>query len=176
MTTPSNPNDSTDIELPCGEWLNPRDIDIGMREFDCACGRSHAIVTDVHPLTRFIPREIVDTLTEVVETDDQFETFSTAHALGMVREEFPAEVVSTECADDGQVGYALLWVSEFDSRRLHEIIVELLIELMDHAIGHASNEEQIAEFDRYLEQFDVSAFVEEYRNNRNFDSEYDTPV
>ncbi len=176
MTEPGVPSDDERVLLPCGESVHPHQIDLGMREFACSCGESHAVVTDVHPLSRFVPEELVAILEEVVETEDEFPTFTTAHALAMVREEFPEAVVSADCADDGHVGYALLWVCDFDARRLHELVVELLVELMDHAVGHSDDETAVSEFDRQLAAFDVTAFVEAYRSEREFDSEFDTPV
>lgn len=46
---------------------------------------------------------------------------------------------AADCVEDGQVGYALVWVSEFDPRHPHEVAVELLVELMDRAVGHADD-------------------------------------
>jgi hypothetical protein len=164
------------VELACGESVRPSELDLGMREFNCGCGETHAVVMDVHPLARFIPEFLVDTLRETIETDDEFETFGTAHAMAMVREEFPEEVVSTDCSTDGNVGYALLWVATYDSRRLHEIVVELLLELMEHAISHAENETIEQEFEQYMSQFDLQEFVDLYRQEREFESEHDTPL
>lgn len=164
------------LELPCGESVHPHDLDLGMREIRCACGTSHAVVTDAHPLARFVPEEFVAALREVVDTDDGFETFATPHVLAMVREEFPEAVTMTDCSDDGQVGYALVWVSDFPPARLHEIVVELLVELVDHAISHAGDETAVRAFETDLERFDVAEFVEAYRRERDFDSEFDTPA
>lgn len=164
------------LELPCGEQVRPGELDLGMREFGCGCGETHAVVMDVHPLARFVPEFLVDTLRETIETDDDFEQFGTPHALAMVREDFPDEVVSADCSTDGNVGYALLWVTTYDARRLHEIVVELLLELMEHAISHSDNETIEQEFEQYVAQFDLEEFVTMYRNEREFESEHDTPL
>lgn len=176
MAEPRVPGSDDSLELPCGEWVHPHDLDLGMRSYSCPCGRTHAVVTDAHPLARFVPEMLVDTLQEVVETDDEFDRFTTAHALAMVHEEFPDQLARAECADDGQVGYALVWVSDFDPRQLHEVVVELLVELMDHAVGHADDEAAASEFEEQLAQFDAGAFVDAYRDEREFEDEFDTPA
>jgi len=154
------------IELPCGERVTPDAFDMGMREFDCSCGEPHAVVTDAHPLGRFVPEAMVETLREAVDTDDEFERFGTPHIMGMVLEEAPDAVASADRSDDGTVGYALLWVSEFDARRLHELVVELVVELMDHAVSHTEDDAAVEEFQRQLERFDVEASVAQARDHR----------
>lgn len=177
MAEPGVPGGSSgQLDLPCGETIHAHDLDLGVREFACDCGDTHAVVTDSHPLGRFVPEFMVEVLREVVETDDEFETFGTAHVLGMVTEEFPDRVESADVSDDGQVGYALVWVADFDARRLHEIVVELLVELMEHAISHAEDDSALSEFEQQMQEFDVAAFVEEYRKEREFESEHDTAV
>jgi len=177
MTAPRVPGEDDDtLELPCGEQIHPHALDLGMREFDCECGASHAVVTDAHPLGRFVPEFLVKTLRETIETDDEFDEFAIPHALAMVREEFPGKVVSDDRSGDGQVGYALVWVTEFDAHRLHEIVVELIVELMEHAISHAEDGPTVQEFQQYLEEFDLEAFVDAYRRERDFDDEYDTAL
>jgi hypothetical protein len=94
----------------------------------------------------------------------------------MVLEEYPQEVASADLADDGTVGYALLWISSFDARELHEVIVELLVELMEHAVSHAEDGDALSEFEEQMLQFDVATFVEEYRRERDFETEHDTAV
>ena len=163
------------LELPCGEEKPVGELDMGMRGFDCDCGERHAVVVDVHPLSRFVPEFLVDTLRASVDTTTE-EPFSTTHLMGIVREEFPEAVVSADVSEDGDVGYAIVWASEFDSRRLHEVAVELLVELMDHAMGHADDESAASEFESQLLEFDVTEFVDEYRGERNFGSEHDSPV
>ncbi len=176
MAEPRVPGgDDGSLELPCGETVHVHDLDMGMREIRCGCGASHAVVVDVHPVSRFVPEEIVGVLRETVETDDEFPEFGTPHVMGMVLEEFPDRVAVADVAEDGHVGYALLWVTDFDSRRLHEVVVELLVELMEHAASHG-DDDTAAEFEAQMREFDVEAFVEQYRDERDFESEVDTPV
>lgn len=177
MAEPRVPGDSGDeLALPCGEIVHPTEFDLGMREFPCSCGDHHAIVMDVHPLGRFVPEFLVDTLRETVTTDDDFEELGMPHAMAMVREEFPDQVVTADCSTEGTVGYGLLWVADFDARRLHEVVVELLLELMDHAISHADDEAVAEEFEEYMQEFDLETFVDLYREQREFESEHDTAV
>lgn len=176
MADPRVPgSDRGQLELPCGETVHAHQLDMGMREFGCDCGDVHAVVVDVHPVSRFVPESIGDVLRETIETDDEFPEFGIAHVMGVVMEEFPDEVAVADVSEDGSVGYALVWVTEFDSRRLHEIVVELLVELMEHAVSHA-DEETASEFETQMLDFDVEAFVDEYRDQRDFESEIDTPV
>ena len=163
------------LELPCGEEKPVYQLDMGMRGFDCDCGERHAVVVDVHPLSRFVPEFLVDTLRAAVDTTTEGE-FSTTHLMGVVLEEFPERVVSADVSDDGEVGYAMVWATEFDSRRLHETAVELLVELMEHAVSHADDESTVSEFEEQMLEFDVTAFVEQYRRERNFQSEHDSAV
>jgi hypothetical protein len=163
------------VELPCGETIHAHDIDMGMREVRCDCGDVHAVVVDVHPVSRFVPESIADVLRESIETEDEFPEFDTPHVMGIVMEEFPEAVAVADVSEDGSVGYAMAWVTDFDSRRLHGVVVELLVELMEHAVSHA-DEGTASEFERRMTEFDVEAFVEEYREKRDFESEVDTPV
>ncbi|USZ67558.1 DUF5815 family protein [Halorussus salilacus] len=165
-----------EIELPCGESVHVHDLDMGMREYDCACGDSHAVVTDVHPPSRFFPEFLVAILRETIDTDDDLGEFGTPHVMGIVLEEFPTEVVSENVEDDQDVGYALVWVTDFDSRRLHEVVVELVVELMEHAVSHAEDDDAMARFEEDMLDFDVSAFVEQYRRERDFTGPHDTPA
>jgi hypothetical protein len=177
MAEPSVPgSDDASLTLPCGERVSASRIDMGMRDLDCDCGESHAVVTDVHPPSRFVPEALVQQLRATTETDDDFDEFGTPHMLGMVREEFPEEVVSSDVSEDGQVGYALLWIADFDSRRLHEIVVELVVEMMEHAISHTENENASREFEAQMQEFDVTEFVGQYRRARDFDDEHDEPA
>lgn len=171
MTEPRVPGDSPSdgIELPCGEAVPPSTFDLGMREYSCACGQRHAVVLDVHPPSRFFPEPFVDMLVEMIETDDDFEAFGTPHLLGIVLEEFPEDVVVHDASSDGTVGYALGWITTFDSRRLHSIIVELVIELMEHAISHAEDESIRQTFEEQMFEFDIDSFVDEYRSARDFE-------
>jgi hypothetical protein len=147
-----------------------------MREYDCACGSAHAVVTDVNPPTRFLPEALVGELRATTEVADDFGEFGTAHLMGMVVEEFPEAVASADVSEDGQVGYAMLWLTDFDSRRLHEVVVELVVEMMEHAVSHTDDEDARGEFERQMREFDVTEFVDRYRAARDFDDEYDTPV
>jgi len=177
MTEPRVPGgDDRTAELPCGEVIDARDVDMGMRDLPCACGEDHAVVTDVHPPSRFVPEEMVRDLRATVETEDDFGEFGTPHFMGMVMEEFPDRMVSVDVSEDGDVGYAVLWVADFDSRRLHEVVVELVVEMMEHALSHVSDEAARAEFEQRLSEFDVEAFVEQYRGARGFESEHDRPA
>lgn len=165
-----------DLELACGRTVSVRDFDLGMREFACTCGETHAVVMDVHPLARFFPEDIVAQLRSVVDTDDEYEEFSMPHLMGSIMEEYPESVAVADVAEDGQVGAAMVWIPEFDARELHELAVELLVELMEHAVGHAENDDLAGEFERKMSEFDIVAFVEAYRDQREFESEYDEPV
>ncbi|MFB6178989.1 MAG: DUF5815 family protein [Halorientalis sp.] len=177
MAEPRVPGSGGDgIELPCGETIAPRDLDMGMREYDCACGDSHAVVMDIHPLGRFVPESLADVLRATVEPADEFDEFTTAHLMGMVLEEFPEAVVAEDVSEDEQVGYTLLWLTDFDSRRLHEVVVELLVELMEHAMSHAGDDDAMAAFESQMLEFDVGAFVDAYRREREFESEHDSAV
>lgn len=175
MATPRVPGDE-EIELPCGESVSLAELDMGLREYACSCGERHAVVMDVHPPSRFVPEAIVEVLRETVETEDDFGEFGTPHIMGVVLEEFPEEVVAEDVSENGQVGYSMLWLTDFDSRRLHVIVVELLIELMDHAISHAENDDAATEFEEQMLEFDVEAFVDDYREARDFESEHDRPA
>ena len=177
MPEPRVPGGASDeLSLPCGESVDPRALDLGVREYDCDCGAAHAVVMDVHPPSRFVPESLVEMLRETIETDDEFEEFGTPHVMGVVMEEFPEQIESADKSDDGNVGYGLLWVTDFDSRRLHEIVVELLVELMDHAISHADSDAAASEFEEQMLEFDVAEFVEQYRAQRDFESEHDAAL
>ncbi|MFC6835016.1 DUF5815 family protein [Halomarina ordinaria] len=164
-----------ELSLPCGRSVSVHDLDMGMREFACPCGGTHAVVMDMHPLSRWVPEDLVAVLRETVGTTTG-ESFDTVHVMGMVLEEFPEAVASEDTSEDGHVGFALVWVTDFDSRRLHEVVVELLVELMEHAVSHASDESAMTEFERQMLEFDVGAFVEQYRAQRDFDDEFDRPA
>ena len=164
------------LELPCGWTVSVGELDLGLREHECSCGDRHGVVMDVHPLGRFVPESVVDVLRTAIDTADDYEEFTTPHVMGMVVEEFPDAVVSADVSDDGDVGYALVWVTEFDDRRLHEVVVELLVELMEHAISHAEDGSAMSEFESRMEEFDVSAFVEQYRRERDSEAEDDRAI
>lgn len=164
------------LELPCGETVPVSALDLGMREYPCACGASHAVVMDVHPPSRFLPEFLVDVLRETIDTSDDAAEFGTMHLLGIVLEEFPDRVVSANVEENGDLGCSLVWLTDFDSRRLHEIIVELVVELMEHAVSHAEDDGSMTEFEAAMLEFDVEAFVEEYRRERDFSGPRDRPA
>jgi hypothetical protein len=169
MAQPRVPGGGSEtLSLPCGEEISVRELDMGLRELECSCGDTHAVVMDVHPPERFLPEFLVEVLREAVETtSEEMPEFDTPHILGIVLEEFPDSVAFADVTDDQDVGYAMVWVTDFDSRRLHEIIVELVVELMEHAISHADREDAMTEFEEQMLSFDVEEFVEEYREQRD---------
>ncbi len=176
MPEPRVPGDTDDeLVAPCGEAVHPHSLDLGMREYECENGETNAVVMDIHPLGRFIPEFLVETLRETITTDDEFEQFSTAHVMAMVREEYPEDVTSADLSGDGEVGYGLVWMTTFDARELHHEVVELIIELMEHAVSHAEGT-PATEFEQQLEAFDTEEFVEMYRSEREFEDEYDTAI
>jgi hypothetical protein len=167
----------SELELACGEVIDTHeDLHMGIREFDCACGGTHAVVLGAHPLARFVPEFLESVLLETIEPADDHEEFTMAHLMGVVIEEFPEKVAVADATDDGAVGFSLAWVTDFDSRRLHEIIVELIVELMEHAVSHAEDDSMMAEFEARMLEFDVEAFVDQYRAQRDFEDEHDSPV
>ncbi|MFC3477266.1 DUF5815 family protein [Halobacterium litoreum] len=182
MTEPRVPGteeeDDDWVDLPCGEQAHVQDFDLGMREYACSCGGTHAVVMDMHPPSRFFPESIVGVLKEAITPaeDDEFDEFGTPHLMGAVMEQLPEDVVAVDAAENGSVGYALLWVTEMDARDLHEVVVELVVELMDHAVSHAETEQSKSEFEDQMLEFDVTEFVDEYREAREFEDEYDTPA
>jgi hypothetical protein len=164
------------ITLPCERTIGVHDLDMGLRDFECSCGDRHAVVMDVHPLSRWVPESIVDILRVTVDTSDEWDEFGTVHLMGMVLEEIPEAVTSADLSEDGSVGYTMIWTTEFESQRLHEIIVELVVELMDHAISHAEDDTVGSQFEDQMHQFDVAEFVAAYRADRDFDDEFDQPT
>src|SRR6056297_1042753 len=161
-----------DLDLPCGETKRVRTLDLGMREFSCACGDEHAVVMDVHPPERFLPDFLVEVLREAVETtSEEMPEFDTPHLLGVVLEEFPEGVAAYDASENADVGYAMAWVTDFDSRRLHEVVVELVVELMEHAVSHADDDEALSAFEAEMVEFDVSEFVDQYRAERDLEAE-----
>ena len=167
----------SELELPCGEVISTHDdLDLGMREYDCACGATHAVVMDMHPLARFVPEFLEQVLTETIEPADDHDEFTIAHLMGVVIEEFPEKVAVADATEDGAVGFSMAWVTDFDARRLHEIVVELIVELMDHAVSHAEDDEMAAEFESQMLEFDIQEFVDQYRAQRDFEDEHDSAV
>ncbi|UWG48758.1 Uncharacterized protein HSRCO_2494 [Halanaeroarchaeum sp. HSR-CO] len=180
MAQPGVPgeDDDSSVDLPCGRTVPVADFHLGMREYQCACGDSHAVVLDPHPLSRFVPEDTVEVLKTAIGTspDDEFEEFGIAHLLGAVMEEHPQEMVVHDASRNGSVGYALLWVASFDARELHRRVVELVVNLMEHALGHAEDDAALQAFETQLADFDVDAFVDEYREVRDFEDEWDEPT
>ena len=175
MTEPRVPGSrGADLDVPCGESVAVANLDMGMREFGCDCGERHALVMDVHPPSRFVPESLVSMLRETIEPEEGGE-FDTMHMMGVVLEEFPEKVVAEDVSENSDVGYALVWVTDFDARRLHEVVVELVVELMEHAVSHA-DDDAASEFERQMHEFDVDEFVDQYRREREFEHETDTPV
>ena len=86
-------------------------------------------------------------------------------------EEFPGEVTAADVSEDQEVGYTMLWISSFDARRLHEVIVELVVELMEHAISHSDDPNAVSSFERRMVEFDVAEFVDQYREERNVEAD-----
>jgi len=176
MTEPRVPGTAQDddrVDLPCGEHADVQDFDIGMREYACTCGETHAVVMDMHPPSRFFPESIVSVLREAISPapDDEFDEFGTPHLMGAVMEQLPDEVVAVDGTENGAVGWAMLWVTEMGARELHEIVVELMVELMDHAVSHADSDATASEFEDQMADFDVTEFVEAYREAREWDDE-----
>ena len=176
MSEPRVPGSrGTELSLPCDESVSVSALDMGLREFACDCGERHAVVMDVHPPSRFVPESLVEVLRETIDPEEGDE-FDTMHLMGVVLEEFPERIVAEDVSEDSDVGYALVWVADFDARRLHEIVVELIVELMDHAVSHADDDDSTTEFERQMREFDVQEFVETYRRERDFERGTDTPV
>jgi hypothetical protein len=177
MAEPRVPGgDSSALDLPCGQRVDVHDLHMGMREYRCACGEDHAVVMDVHPLSRWVPESAVEVLRTAIDTADEFGEFGTTHMLGMVSEEFPESVASLDVSEDGSVGYAMVWMTDFDARRLHAVVVELIVELMEHAVSHATDEDAASEFETQMLDFDVEEFVDIYREQRDFEDEFDRAV
>ena len=178
MTESGVPGGRTEsLELPCGEERSVHELDMGLREFECACGKTHAVVMDMHPLSRWVPEFLVEILEETVEpAEEEYDRFTTAHVMGIVMEEVPEDVAVADTSEDGNVGYALVWVTDFDSRELHEVVVELIVELMDHAVSHAEDDAVVDEFEQEMLDFDVGEFVDQYRAQRNWETEHDSPI
>jgi hypothetical protein len=177
MAEPRVPGgDPAALELPCGRTVPVAELDMGLREYSCGCGGTHAVVMDVHPLSRWVPESIVEVLRATVETADEWGEFGSLHLMGIVMEEFPEEVASVDVSEDGSVGYTMVWMTGFDSRRLHEVVVELLVELMEHAISHAPDDSAASRFEEQMLEFDVERFVEAYRRERDFEDEFDRAV
>jgi hypothetical protein len=162
------------IDVPGTDRSVPvRDLDMGLRETTID-GETYAVVMDVHPLTRFLPPEIVQTLESTIEPGDESDRFGTHHLMARVQERHPEAVSVADVSDNGEVGYGLVWLVAHEARTLHEIIVELVLELMEHAVSHAEDDAVAADFEDYRQRFDIETFVEQYRARRDFEDEDDT--
>lgn len=169
MASPRIPGTDPDaIQLPCDDSVDLSAIDLGMREYRCACGDTHAVVMDVHPASRFFPAEVVEVLRATIEPADGSE-LGTAHLMGMAIDEFPEAIAHTDVSENGRIGCQHVWIAAFDSRRLHEVLVDLVLEVMEHAMSHTEDDAARAEFDMSIEQFDVETFVERYRAERDLE-------
>ncbi len=169
MATPRIPGSDPDaVALPCDGEVQLTELDLGMREYACGCGETHAIVMDVHPPTRFFPEAVVDVLRETIDPADADE-LGTRHLMGLVIEEYPDSVVATDVSENGYLGCHQVWITDFDSRRLHEVLVELVVEVMDHAMSHTEDADAQSAFAERLAAFDVSSFVEQYREERSLE-------
>jgi hypothetical protein len=162
------------LDLPGGGTLPVADLDLGMRSVTVD-GTTYAVVMDVHPPSRFLPEELVETLEAVVEPTDG-SAFGIQHLMGLVVEEYPDRVAWADASDDGRVGFGAVWVSNLTPRELHRVVVELVVELMEHAVTHADDDAVAAEFEDQLRRFDVETFVDRYREERDFEDEFDTPA
>jgi hypothetical protein len=173
---PDEPEGGT-IQLPCGETITADDLDLGMREVDCACGASHAVVMDPHPPTRFLPTEVAEDLAATVSAaGTETEEFGTIALMGLVMDAVPEEIVAYDAAEDGTTGFAVAWIADVDARELHEIVVETVLSIMAEAVTAAGNADAEASFAKARAEFDVEGFVDEYRAVRDFDDEFDKPV
>jgi len=43
-------------------------------------------------------------------------------------------------------------------------------------MSHADDDSALSEFEEYMNEFDVAEFVDQYREEREFESEHDTAV
>lgn len=179
MADPGVPDSgpSTNMDLPCGETVSTDELDLGMREYPCSCGDSHAVVMDPHPLSRFIPESIAETLQAVLEpTHEEFDEFETTHLMGILMEEYPDMIVAADTSGDGSVGYAVVWVAEVDAQEFHRNVVEEILGLMERAVSHTEDETAMTAFEADRLEFDVDSFVAEYRDRRDFEDEFDEPL
>ena len=51
------------------------------------------------------------------------------------------------------------------------IIIELIIEVMDHAVSHSDDTGLIAGFEADMAEFDVAEFVDTYREERELSAD-----
>jgi hypothetical protein len=179
MAHPGVPSDTSDatIDLPCGETISPDDLDLGLREFACECGATHAVVMDPHPPTRFLPASVTEVLAETLATEgSETDEFGTIPLMGLVMDAYPEHLVAHDAMEDGSTGFAVAWISTFDARELHELVVEAVLGIMANAVTEVGDDSATAAFTEHRTEFDVEEFVTEYRDVRDFDDEFDEPV
>lgn len=165
------------IELPCGETITADDLDLGLREFQCDCGETHGVVMDPHPPSRFLPASVTDVLAETLRAEGTESTeFGTIPLMGLVMDAHPEHIVAHDATEDGTTGFAVAWIADFDARHLHEIVVETVLDIMAKAVTAAGDDSVTSAFTEHRAAFDVEDFVEEYREVRDFDDEFDEPV
>ncbi len=125
-----------------------------MREFACDCGQTHGVVLDPHPLARFVPEFLTEVLHETIETTTTTMSSGRPTSWASSSRSSPRPSSPRTCPRTAKSARAG-WVTDFDSRRLHEIVVELLVELMEHAVSHAEDDDVVSEFEAKMLQFDV---------------------
>lgn len=173
---PSEPSGES-VELPCGETITSEDLDLGMREYECGCGANHAVVLDPHPPSRFLPSSVTDVLAETLAAEgSETEEFGTIPLMGLVMDAHPERIVVYDAAEDGTTGFAVAWIADFDSERLHQVVVESVLSVMADAVTEVGDDSAAAAFTEQRAEFDVDSFVAEYRTVRDFDDEFDEPA
>ncbi|MFB6162907.1 MAG: DUF5815 family protein [Halococcoides sp.] len=177
MPVPGVPtDDDPELELPCGETVDAREFDLNTSEIDCECGEAHGVVLDTDPLTRFVPDQMARILEETVKPRETDHTFGTLHAMGMLADEVPQTVASADVSENGDLGFNYVWVSDFTAREVHVLLVQLLVDLMDHAVDEVGDDSIKSQFTEQLEGLDVEEFVDQYRTERSFEGPEDSPV
>jgi hypothetical protein len=173
---PSGPSGGT-IELPCGETITADELDLGLREFRCDCGETHAVVLDPHPPSRFLPESVTEVLAETLAAEgSEIEEFGTMPLMGLVMDAHPESIVAHDASEDGTTGFAVAWIADFDARDLHEIVVETVLGIMAKAVTSVGDDSATEAFSEVRADFDVTEFVEEYREVRDFEDEFDEPA
>ncbi len=165
------------IELPCGETITADELDLGLREFSCDCGKTHGVVMDPHPPSRFLPASVTEVLAETLAAEGtEIEEFGTIPLMGLVMDAYPEEIVAHDASEEGATGFAVAWIADFDARTLHEIVVETVLSVMAQAVTEVGDDSATSAFSEHRAEFDVEEFVDEYRSVRDFDDEFDEPV
>ncbi|MFP4530885.1 MAG: DUF5815 family protein [Halodesulfurarchaeum sp.] len=165
------------IELPCGETIQSDDLDLGLREYRCDCGETHAVVLDPHPPSRFLPESVTEVLAETLAAEGtEMSEFGMVPLMGLVMDAYPEQVVAHDASEDGSTGYAAAWIADFDAREFHEIVVRTVLEVMAQAVTAVGDDSAADAFSDVRADFDVEEFVEEYRSVRDFEDEFDEPA